>query len=204
MAKFGSEKGFAECDKNGDGVVSFDEMSEHHLTWSQWLFAIVLYLPTLCLLGSITIIDSIANSVPPGENILGFSSLTLTLVTALVAPVLCLVKAYALPLVTDITIRVVTGSTDEFRSARMAFIGSARTFLTIVVPCTATFLMSTNCLGFWLYLWTPCQTPSQFDANANLPWSLTKSTGSVSFNVLSSSSICGSNYRMSTTNSKQI
>ena len=78
ITQFGSEKGFVVADVNDDGNVSFDKISERHLTWPQFLSAVILYFPALCLLSTFTIIDVISKAVPPGSNIFGFSAAVLT------------------------------------------------------------------------------------------------------------------------------
>ena len=173
---------------------------EHHLTWSQYLIVVIIYLPALCLLSTFTIIDAISKAVPPDKNTFGFSATQLTFVSTVVGPVLFLVKSYVLPLVTDSTIQFVTGSTSSWISTRMIatrmrFNISARLFLTIIVPCVSTILMSQNCLGLWLLAWTPCQTPSDFDAYLTITSSI-RGAPVITFEVMSGSSICGSNYRL--------
>ena len=171
---------------------------ERHLTWSQLLIAVIMYFPALCLLSTVTIIDAISNTVPPGDNILGLDDKALFYTSAvLVAPALFLVKAYVLPPVTDLTLRLAAGSTDELIATRTRFIIYARLFLTIVVPCVCTIIMSQNCHGGWRSLWKPCSpTSKKFDANAVISFMVGNVWYTDSVIVLKTSSICNPPYRL--------
>ena len=170
--------------------------NDHLLTWTQWLYAITMYLPAVCLLSSTTVVDAIANSVPPDENIMHMSSSGLSAIQSAVAPVLFLVKAYVLPFIARLTIRVVTGSSDGFVSSQMRFIILARIFLTMVVPCISTLMTSQNCEGFWLLLWTTCQSPSQLDQYTDYKYTVGSYVGVNNIPIVQGTAICGSNYRL--------
>ena len=188
----GTDTGFDEADIKHDGQVDVATLTLHrHLTLVQWLYAVTLYLPVVCLLSTATIMDAISNTVPPDGNILGLNEATLAVVTVSAAPILYLVKAYAIPRIANLTIKTVAGSIDGLTSTTATLIIIARVFLTVIFPCVAAFVMSQNCYGLWHGFWTPCQTPSNFNSYVDIQYSFFNTT----VQTLSGPSVCGPNYR---------
>ena len=161
------------------------------VTYGQWLLAVTLFFPCLCLLSTFTIIDAISNSLPPDDNSVRLSSGLLTVSQLLVGPALYLIKAYALPAVANMALHIAVGSTDGLELHAIQFVVLARSFLTFVVPAAVAFLVSQNCMGYWHEMWMPCANASIFDESSIIR----EGGGIIVFPILYGSEICGSDYR---------
>jgi len=105
----------------------------------------------------------------PADNTLGLNATSLEVFNQAAAILLYLIVAIIGPFLAEWVVSKTTGEADGHDSFTTRIVLLTRLMVGVVVPTVVTILFNNECLGWWLYLWTPCaDNASSFDVSVQL------------------------------------
>jgi len=203
-----------ENDRPSEVQVEFQTFAETHVSrqtspdsraqiWKKRALLHALWLPTACILSIPMGMSMLCLSIPPTENVMGFTESTIRTLTYTMGATLYLIKSYPLPMLARRLTRCVYGNADDSNVVgRIMMLGTF--ILAVMVPAIMVIYTNEDCFAGWKQLWSPCQVPGLFDTFvSHLPTGilhddvdgiLVDTNTTVSIDILQHDDICKTSY----------